>query len=122
MKPGPTGSPGGYASIRREWRSGDAIRFTLPMGFSAVQYTGLDQAPGNVDRYALLRGPILMALDDPQGRIRVAAPALPTLLTPVAGHPLHSEVQGTGRRFVPYWQVGGSYTCYPMVQPECPAK
>ena len=112
-----TGTPGSFACIRRKWANNDAISFTLPMGFTTVKYTGLDQPSDNVDRYALLRGPILMALNDAQGRIRADAAALPDLLIPVEGRALQYDVKGTPYRFVPYWQVEGSFTCFPMVQP-----
>jgi hypothetical protein len=112
-----TATPGSYASIRRKWANNDVISFTLPMGFSVVKYTGLDQAPDNVDHHALLRGPILMALNDANGRIRTDAATLPSLLTAVEGSPLQYEVKGTSYRFMPYWQVGGHFTCFPMVQP-----
>lgn len=112
-----TGTPGSYASIRRTWANHDVITFTLPMGFTTVKDTGLDQAPGNVDRYALLWGPILMALNDAAGRIRADAKSLPGLLTAAEGSLLRYDVQGTACRFVPYWQVEDSFTCFPMVQP-----
>lgn len=112
-----TGAPGSYASIRRTWANNDVIEFTLPMGFTTVKYTGFDQAAGHVDRYALLRGPILMALNDAEGRIRTDVATLTSLLPAVAGCPLLFEVKGTSYQFVPYWQVGGNFTCFPMVQP-----
>lgn len=112
-----TGTPGSFASIHRTWANNDTIRFTLPMGFRTVKYTGLDQAPGNVDRYALLRGPILMALNDAHARIAADPAALPGLLNAVEGCPLEYEVRGTACRFVPYWKVEGRFTCFPLVQP-----
>ena len=112
-----TGRPGSYVSLRRKWSNEDVIRFTLPMGFTAVKYTGLDQAAGNVDRYSLLKGPILMALNDANGRIHADPATLPSLLTAVDGNPLQYNVKGTAYRFVPYWQVNGSFTCIPMVHP-----
>ena len=112
-----TGTPGRYASVLRKWANHDMISFVLPTDFRVVKYTGLDQAPGNVDRCGLLRGPILMALDDANGRIRADAATLPSLLTVVAGSPLQYVVKGTAYRFLPYWQVGGRFTCFPMVQP-----
>jgi hypothetical protein len=111
-----TGKPGSYASIRRKWANNDLIEFMLPMGFTTVKYTGFEQPAGNVDRYALLRGPILMALNDAEGRIRTDAATLPSLLTAVEGSPLDYEVKGTSYRFVPYWQVGDNFSCFPMVQ------
>ena len=93
-------------------RSASPCRWPL-----VVEYTGLDQAAGNVDRYALLHGPILMALDDANGRIHTDAPTLPSLLIPMKDKPLHYEVKGTAYQFVPYWQVDGSFTCFPAIQP-----
>ena len=64
------GKPGTYASIQRTWANKDVVSFSLPMEFTTVKYVGLDQAADNVDRYALLYGPILMALGDPRGGSR----------------------------------------------------
>jgi hypothetical protein len=41
---------------------------------------------------------------------------LPSLLSAVEARPLQYDVKGTAYRFVPYWQVEGSFTCFPMVQ------
>jgi hypothetical protein len=111
------GKPGTYASIQRTWAGRDVVSFSLPMEFTTVKYVGLDQAADNVDRYALLYGPILMALGDPLGRIKAEPAELPGLLTPVEGKPLHFGVKGTSYGFLPYWQVEGGFTCFPMVQP-----
>jgi DUF1680 family protein len=111
------GKPGTYAAVRRTWSANDVISFTLPLEFSAVKYMGLDQAADNVDRYALLYGPVLMALTDPNGRIRVGPEKLPRLLKRVEGHPLEYRVEGTSYTFLPYWQVERGFTCFPMVQP-----
>ena len=70
-----------------------------------------------MDRYALLHGPILMALNDADGRIYSNPATLPNLLQAVASGPVHYQVKGTAYRFVPYWQVEGNFTCFPMVQP-----
>lgn len=116
------GTPGFYATLDRNWRSNDKIEFDLPIGFRTVQYTGLDQAEGNLGRYALLWGPILMALEAPVNgipRIKASAGKLPELLTPVAGKPLHYSVPGhPGVQYLPYWQVTNqTFTCFPIVQP-----
>ncbi len=115
--PATVGKPGTYASIQRTWANNDVIGFSLPMGFTTVQYEGLDQAADNVERHALLYGPILMALNDENGRIKVEPAALPGLLKPVEGHPLRFAVEGTPYGFSPYWQVQSGFTCFPMVQP-----
>lgn len=57
-EPAVTGTSGTYASIDRTWSDNDTISFTLLMGFTTIKYTGIDQAAGNIDRYALKYGPI----------------------------------------------------------------
>ncbi len=47
--------PGEYASIRREWKSGDRIEVTFPMRLRA------EPLPGAEDRIALLYGPVVLA-------------------------------------------------------------
>ncbi|NLF00818.1 MAG: hypothetical protein GX601_07555 [Anaerolineales bacterium] len=120
-----SGTPGSYVSLDRVWSEGDTIRFTLPIGFTTVKYTGLDQVEGNHDRYALLYGPVLMALQgDPGGplgvaRVAVAPDSLPDLLVPMEGSPLEFEVAGhPGYKYVPYWTIGAEpFTCFPIVEP-----
>ena len=119
-----SGIPGSYVSVKRIWEDGDEVAFALPLGFSTTQYTGFDQIEGNLDRHALLYGPLVMALTgDLTGpgsipRIDADAEGLVDLLEPVAGSPLVFDVRGyPGYRFVPYWQVGGeTFTCFPIVQ------
>lgn len=119
-----SGTPGSYLSLQRTWSDSDTIHFTLPLGFTTVKYTGLDQVEGNLDRYALLYGPILMALqgelcgpgDVPH--IGVAPEDLPNLLTPVDGDPLEYNLAGyAGYKYVPYWKLNTEpFTCVPVVQ------
>jgi hypothetical protein len=120
-----SGTPGSYISLKRTWSEGDTISFKLPIGFTAVKYTGLDQIEGNYDRYALMYGPVLMALqgdlNGPGGvpQIAVAPDDLPGLLTPVEANPLEYNIKGyPGYRYVPYWKIDTeSFTCFPVVQP-----
>jgi DUF1680 family protein len=49
--------PGAYARITREWRDGDRIRLDLDLRGRLVR------APGNVNDLAVMRGPIVLALD-----------------------------------------------------------
>ena len=120
-----SGTPGSYISLKRTWSDGDTISFKLPIGFTAVKYTGLDQIEGNYDRYALMYGPILMALqgdlNGPRGvpQIAVAPDDLPGLLTPVEGNPLEYNIRGyPGYEYMPYWKINTeSFTCFPVVQP-----
>jgi len=119
-----TGTPGTYVSINRKWSDNDKITFTLPMSFTTVKYTGLDQINGNLDRFALLYGPILLALEGPlAGPDKVpllasTAKNLPGLLIPLPDNPLQFNIKGYSKyRYVPYWQVSGNFTCFPIVQP-----
>ena len=120
-----TGAPGTYVALRRQWSNHDVIHFTLPIGITTVLYEGLDQVDGNDDRFAVMYGPVLMALcgtlSGPEDVPRIAGtPAdLPALLAPVEGSPLEFTVLGQpGYRFVPYWTVDSeSFTCFPIVQP-----
>jgi DUF1680 family protein len=119
-----TGTPGTYASVIRKWSNNDKISFMLPMALTTVKYTGLDQVNGNLDRYALLYGPILMALKGPlKGsdgipHISITPAGLSNLLTPISDSPLQFNVEGyPAFRYVPYWQVSGTFTCFPIIQP-----
>ncbi len=48
-------SPGSYASLEREWRSGDRVEIDLPMS------TTIERLPDGSDYVAILRGPIVLA-------------------------------------------------------------
>ncbi len=120
------GNPGSYLAIRRVWKPGDEIRFALPLGFSCEKYTGLEQSPDHRDRYALLYGPILMALvtpaaegDGPLPRIAVDHARLPGLLKPREGRPLQYDVsEYPNYVYMPYWQVQNEvFSCFPVVDP-----
>jgi uncharacterized protein len=49
---------GSYAQIRREWKKGDKIRLDLDLKGRIVR------APGSVNDLAIMRGPIVLALDN----------------------------------------------------------
>ena len=117
-------TPGSYLALERTWSDGDTIAFTLPIGFTPIRYTGLDQIPGNYDRYALMYGPVLMALvgdlEGPGGVPRIAAAPedLPDLLSRVGESSLEHHIRGyPGYRYRPYWQIDTEpFTCFPIVQ------
>jgi len=92
------------------------VVFELPMRFRVVRYTELDQHPEH-DRYALLYGPVLMALVGAED-LAIPAGKLPGLLKPIADKPLHFSVEGhDGARFMPYWQIGSeNFTCFPTMR------
>jgi hypothetical protein len=117
------GKPGTYAVLDRTWAAGDTVTFTLPMGFRATRYTGVDQIKGH-ERYALEYGPILLAAAGPlDDRLRmriVQAPESPdTWLQPKPGEGLHFTVPGhPDCEFMPCWDLGQrTYTCYPIIEP-----
>lgn len=49
---------GTYARIRREWKKGDEIRLELDLRGRIIR------APGNVNDLAIMRGPVVLALDN----------------------------------------------------------
>lgn len=58
---GGTVSPGSYAEIRRDWKSGDTVRITLPMPVRRVE--AHPHMTENTGRVALMRGPLLYCLE-----------------------------------------------------------
>jgi len=115
------GKPGTYVSLERGWSEGDAIDFTLPMGFKMTRYKGVDEVAG-LPFYALQYGPILMAA---VGRADVRfhlgrdrdAETLIEMLKPKGDRALHFEVEGENVVYMPYFEVmqGEPFTCYPVV-------
>jgi hypothetical protein len=85
---------------------------------------GLEQAPENLDRHALLYGPILLALVGDKAaeatpRIRADAAGLPRLLERETKRSLDYTITGyPGWRYRPYWQIDQeAFCCYPIVEP-----
>jgi hypothetical protein len=71
----------------------------------------LDQVNGDMDRYALLYGSIMMRLKDPLigpdsvPHISTTLTGLANLLTTIPERPLQFNVEGYPEyRYVPYWQ------------------
>lgn len=52
--------PGSYAPITRTWKAGDVIEMKFPM---TVQWMTQDERDGNGKNWALMRGPVVYALD-----------------------------------------------------------
>jgi uncharacterized protein len=50
--------PGGYARVRRAWRQGDVLELKLDMRGRVLT------APGSKDQLAVMRGPVLLAMDN----------------------------------------------------------
>jgi hypothetical protein len=111
-----TGAPGTFAVLDRTWSGGDTVAFDLPMAFRLSRYSGLDQSPGR-ERFALEYGPVLLALTGAHD-LDVRSDALPGLLKPIAGSPLHFSIEGhPGCRYLPYWQIQTEgFTCFPTLR------
>jgi hypothetical protein len=122
------GTPGTYITIDRQWKGGDEIRFTLPMGFRLTEYVGIEN--GFKNAYALEYGPLMMAvtgdsIHNGEINIPLSKTELTDRLKPVVGSPLHFTVDdGTGRKleYIPYYEVKGallySFTCYPVLRKD----
>lgn len=118
------GKMGCYTLLNRTWNNGDIISFTLPVSFRMIKYTGLEQVEGNLDRYALMYGPVLMALKGeltgPGGipEINVQPEKLEELLEDTGKGTLHYNVKGMPEyQYMPYWQIDTeTFTCFPVVQ------
>lgn len=117
------GTPGTYLELRRNWKSGDKITFTLPTGFTVAEYKGLE--PGfEHDHYAVLYGPVMLAAeykaDAGNAHIAVKASAkdIARKLRPIAGKPLHFTVDGDPSvEYLPYFEVGNEYfSCFPELK------
>jgi DUF1680 family protein len=119
-----TGKPGTFVVLDRRWQNKDTVTFELPMAFRTVHYTGMDQDPDR-ERYALLYGPLLMALvgaDDLDIPFTELAGRLKPMGQPADGGTgdtqLRFTVQGMpGVHYQPYWQIQDEvFTCFPTMR------
>ena len=113
-----SGNPGTYVTLSRQWKNGDVISFTLPMGFRMTEYSGEDKEYHG--HYALEYGPILMAYVNLKGEkeklsLQISPDKLIKNLKPVPGKPLHFIVSGISDFiFMPYFEVQDEpFTCFP---------
>ena len=113
--------PGTYATIDKQWKTGDVISFTLPMDFRMTKYAGLEHNAGH-DSYALEYGPILMAYVSTKGQkenlsLSTSPEKLIKSLKTIAGKPLHYIVNGNADfEYMPYLEVQDEpFTCYPYI-------
>jgi hypothetical protein len=115
------GVPGTYSTITRVWHADDRLTFRLPMPWRTVQYEGLEQAEGNLGRYALFRGPILMGLTGYEGdgtpRVNIDPGELPSRLA-ASEDPSSFDVAGhAGLRYLPYSRISNErFNCFPIVE------
>ncbi len=116
------GKPGSYLPLKRVWKDGDAISFTLPMNVRLSLYAGMDQFPGGL-RYGFEYGPILLAAVCPDGKqdpwqLPIPADNILACITPINDKPLHFAVAGApGHEFRPYWRIEAErFTCFPELK------
>ena len=102
------GKPGTFVEIDRQWEDGDTVTYALPMPFRLVRYTGVD-GHSEHPSFALLRGPILLALVGSRD-IEMNATDLIPCLYPLE-EPLHFGISGRDDTFFqPYWQLTAENT------------
>jgi DUF1680 family protein len=114
------GRAGSYFTLRRSWREGDTITFTLPFILRPEEYTGFDQDNRNRRRYALQYGPILLALTG-----NFSEKEIPQLSFPIEDLEKNLIPQGNlrfdvkahkGYRYIPYYEVQDEvFTCFPII-------
>lgn len=85
-----TATPGQWATVSREWRSGDRVEITLPLG---LRMEAVDEQ--HPDRVAVVRGPVVHVLEgayhDPNFRLPMTDDDLSTWLVPEPGGPPRGE-------------------------------
>ncbi len=109
-----SGEPGTFLVLDRVWQAGDAITFTLPMTWHVVRYRGADEHPVH-PRYALMKGPVLMALTGAEELALTPDQLLKRLREDA---PLQCGIEGIDdARYLPYWQVDDqTFTCFPNLR------
>jgi DUF1680 family protein len=117
------GQPGSYVVLYRQWRNGDQLNLTIPLGFGVHPYQG-DNAVEGFDRCAYTYGPLLMAVVGPRNHdkgIVLPGPAatLPARLKP-GTTPLGFAIDGCPEHLVrPYYELQTEvFSCFPMFASE----
>ncbi|MBI4891796.1 MAG: glycoside hydrolase family 127 protein [Acidobacteria bacterium] len=101
--------PGQWASIQRNWRTGDRIELTLPFASRSVPVD--DRHPNTV---AVMNGPLMLVACDPPEKLAAAKSSLESL-KPVSGQPQHFECAAAhgSVQMKPFFQVQREpYTTY----------
>lgn len=124
------GKPGSYCELKRVWQEQDILAFEFDVSPRLIKYTGDDQPRDNSDRYAMLCGPMLMALTQvereevlPLRNRLTIEPTIPRInMSPEKmlqslqeESPMHYSVDRF--KFVPYYAIDKEYfTCYPIIE------
>lgn len=123
-----TGKAGSYVTLERLWQAGDCVCFTLHRTLRTVRYEGMTVVNG-YERYAILCGPILMAVSGESQNV----PESSVAWNEKAGKDSRANWNCThwigqldengnfvsGKLSVmPYYQVpqGQEFTCFPLVK------
>jgi len=101
--------PGDWASISREWQSGDAVEVTIPLHFRRAP---IDQQHPN--RIAIVRGPVVYGQEDPHkwlSEIPADDDELDKLMKPLANHPAIFQIDNEPvvqqrNAFKPFYSFG----------------
>jgi DUF1680 family protein len=115
----PSPQPGGFAAIRREWRSGDRIELELPL---AQRLESIDAA--HPQTVALLAGPlVLMRILDEDPHSEASAVARASLLAaqrdPGGAHAWRAATETGSLVLKPFMNISGeSYSAYQDVLPS----
>ena len=109
-----SGAPGTFMVLDREWQAGDTVTFTVPMDWRTVRYHGADEHPVHL-RYALMKGPVLMALTGADDLALTPDQLLQSLREDA---PLQARIERVDdARYLPYWQVEDEiFTCFPTLR------
>ena len=116
--------------MKRVWQNNDTLAFAFDLSPRLIKYTGDDQPRDNSDRYAMLCGPMLMALTQvrkeevlPLRNRLTIEPTIPRInMSPEQmleslkeESPMHYSVDRF--KFVPYYAIDKEYfTCYPIIE------
>ena len=94
-----TARPGGYASIKRVWQSGDRVELRFPMSLR------IETMPDNAHKAAFFVGPILLAAAVDDAVAKEGENSLPPVL--VAGdHPLTQALVRSARNSIDFTLTG----------------
>lgn len=113
------GQPGSYVVLYRQWRTGDRLALTVPMGFAAHPYQG-DNAVDGYERCSYTYGPLLMAVVGPRnhdlGTVLPGTGATLIERLTVGDAPLSFAIKGSPEYQVrPYYELQSEiFSCFPM--------
>ena len=126
------GKPGSYITLDRMWEGETTLSFRLKRQLKALRYQGVSAVRG-YERYALMDGPVLMAVTGPSVELDKESVGWAVATNPHDGRSAwnvkhwildanpedpRSFLSCPGFTVKPYYQVGNTeeFTCYPLVK------